>query len=200
MARIKSALELALERTDSIKGDKAGIEQFEAKRTGKRLVNEYLDASASTPKQLEEAIKKAPKEQRHSMKEGMFEILLARINPPVTKDDEKCIEAVGKGLQAIMPDAHLSAMYKQLREVLSRYLDEIAHYDEAIRQQYAPTLKRKEEELARRTGQQIKLDPFQDPEFVVFYNQNMDALKANYQAAVDQVRAEASRVWAEVPV
>jgi hypothetical protein len=79
--------------------------------------------------------------------------------------------------------------------VLSQYLNEVTHYDQAIRQQYAPKLRQKEEELSRRVGREVRLDPFQDPEFVAFYNQNLNALKANYQTAVDQVREEASRLF-----
>jgi hypothetical protein len=36
------------------------------------------------------------------------------------------------------------------------------------------------------------LDPFQDPEFVAFYTQHINALKQNYQGVVDQVREEAA--------
>jgi hypothetical protein len=44
-------------------------------------------------------------------------------------------------------------------------------------------------------GRQVKLDPFQDPEFVAFFNQHMNSLKANYQTVVDQVREEALRMF-----
>jgi hypothetical protein len=81
--------------------------------------------------------------------------------------------------------------------VLARYLDESAQYEEAIRRQYEPKLRQKEEELARRYGRAVQLDPLQDPEFVAFYNQNMNALKGQYQTAVDQVREEALRIFEE---
>jgi hypothetical protein len=35
----------------------------------------------------------------------------------------------------------------------------------------------------------------QDPEFTAFYNQNMNALKGNYQTAIDEVSAEARRIF-----
>ena len=43
MGKIKSALELALERTESIKGDRSSIDQFEAKQRGKKLANAFLE-------------------------------------------------------------------------------------------------------------------------------------------------------------
>jgi hypothetical protein len=196
MGRIKSALEVALERTESVKSDKDSINKFEARQQGKKLANEFLEDNSHG---LEEVIKKAPKEQRESLKQGIFDVLLAQIILPVTKEDETRIQAVGKGLQAIISDSRFPGLYKQFIQLLSRYLDEAAQYGEAIRQQYEPKLRQKEEELSRRYGRQVQMDPLQDPEFVTFYNQNMNALKGNYQAAVDQVREEAQRCFGITP-
>jgi hypothetical protein len=194
MGKIKSALEIALERTESVKSDKGSIDQFEARRQGKKIANEFLEDPSRS---LEEAIKKAPKEQRESLKQGIFEVLLSQITLPLTRDDEKRVQAVGKGLGAVISNGRFSAQYKQFTQILSRYLDEADQYDKAIRRQYEPKLRAKEEELSRRYGRQVQLDPFQDPEFVAFYNQNMNALKGNYQVAVDQIREEAGRCFGD---
>jgi hypothetical protein len=188
MGRIKSALEIALERTESVSGDKASIDKFEAKQKGKKIANEFLEGTFGS---LEEGIKQFPKDQQEALKQGIFDVLISQITLPAVKEDEKRIAAVGKGLQTVLNNSRFNSLYKQLTEALSRYLDEAAQYDEAIRRQYAPKLRQKEEELARRLGRQVQLDPFQDPEFVAFYNQNMSALKDNYQAAVDEVREQA---------
>jgi uncharacterized protein YktA (UPF0223 family) len=192
MGRIKTALEIALERTETVKGDKDSIDQFEAKRQGKKIANEFLEDPSRS---LEDAIKKAPKEQRESLKQGIFEVLLSQITLPLTKDDEKRIQTVGRGLGAVISNGRFSGQYKQFTQILSRYLDEADQYEKAIRRQYEPKLRQKEEELARRYGRQVRLDPFQDPEFVAFFNQNMNALKENYQGAVDQIREEARRCF-----
>ncbi|AEF80833.1 DUF6657 family protein [Leadbettera azotonutricia] len=192
MGRIKSALEIALEKTESVKSDKGSISQFEAKQKGKRLGNSFLSGEV---KSLEDEFKKAPKDEQASLKQGAFEVLLAQLTLPASEEDLPRIETVGKGLEAVLKDNKFSAFFKQLSQALKQFLDETAQYEEAIKRQYAPKLKQKEEELSRRMGRQIQLDPFQDPEFVAFYNQNMNQLKANYQAAVDQVREEASRLF-----
>jgi hypothetical protein len=192
MGRIKTALEIALERTESVKGDRDSIGQFEAKQQGKKIANEFLgDPSRS----LEESIKKAPKEQRESLKQGIFEVLFSQITLPLTRDDEKRIQTVGKGLGAVIADGRFSSRYRQFTQVLSRYLDETEQYEKAILRQYEPKLRQKEEELARRYGRQVRIDPFQDPEFTAFYNQNMNALKENYQGVIDQIREEARRCF-----
>ncbi|MDR1986344.1 MAG: hypothetical protein LBP88_05150 [Treponema sp.] len=188
MGRIKSALEIALERTESVKSDRAGIENFEARQQGKRLANEFLE---DPTKSLEEALKKASKEARESLKQGIFDVLFAQINLPASRDDEKRLDLVGKGLQVIIGDSRFSSLYKQFTQIISRYLNEAAQYEEAIKRQYAPKLRKKEEDFARRTGRQVQLDPFQDPEFIAFYHQHLNALKENYQAPVQQIQEQA---------
>lgn len=194
MGRIKTALEIALERTESVKTDKASIGQFEARQQGKKLANAWLADSSGS---LEGELKKYPQDQLGSMKQGMFDVLVPQIALPAASEDLPRIEAAGKGLCLLMNDGNFAAMYKQFMQVLSQYLDEAAQYDQMIRQQYAPKLRQKEEELSRRLGREIHIDPFQDPEFASFYNKNLSALKENYQTAADQVREEAARVWEE---
>ncbi|MDR2070257.1 MAG: hypothetical protein LBP81_02420 [Treponema sp.] len=186
MGRIKSALEIALERTESVKSDKTGIEQFETRQQGKRLANEFLAGSAS----LEDRIKKCPKDQQAALKQGIFDVLNAQITLPSVREDIKRLETIGKGLQTIIGDLRFASLYKQFTQAMVQYLDDAAKYEEAIKRQYAPKLRQKEEDLARRIGRQVRLDPFQDPEFVAFYNQNMAALKSNYQSMADQIREQ----------
>jgi hypothetical protein len=193
MGRIKSALEIALERTGSVKSDKASIEQYDAKQRGKKLANEFL---GNPDMRLEDEFKKTAKDHLASLKQGLFDVLVSQINLPSTPEDAKRIEAAGKGLQAVINNSRFTALYKQLVQAVSQYLDQAAQYEEAIKRQYAPKLRQKEEELSRRMGREVRLDPFQDPEFIAFFNQNINALRGNYEAALDQVREEAVRLFA----
>ncbi|MDR0708466.1 MAG: hypothetical protein LBF77_00185 [Spirochaetaceae bacterium] len=192
MGRIKSALEIALEKTEAVRSDKDSISQFETRQRGKKLANEFLEEPG---KSLEAEIKKAPQEEQNSLRQGMFDVLLTQITLPLTPEDQKRIETAGRGLAAVIGGSRFGALLKQFSQVLNQYLEETAQYQEAIKRQYAPKLRQKEEELSRRLGRAVQIDPFQDPEFVAFYNQNMSQLKANYQAAADQVREEAVRLF-----
>jgi hypothetical protein len=195
MGRIKSALEIALERTETVKTDKGSIDQYESRQRGKRLANAVLE----NPEEfnLEGELKKTPTEQLQALKQGIFDILISQIALPLVKEDEKRIAAAGKGLQVIINDPHFAAMYKHFLQAIGQYLDEAVNYSEALQRQYAPKLRKKEEEMSRRYGRQVKVDPLQDPEFIAFYNQNINALKDNYQALVDQIREQAQQLWKE---
>jgi hypothetical protein len=192
MGKIKSALEIALEKTESVKSDKGSIGQFEAKQNGKKLANQFLEGGL---KSLEEEIKKSPSAEKESLKQGIFDVLISQIALPLVKDDIKRIEAAGHGLCAVIEGKRFAEVSKQFVQIMNQFFEEAAHFEEAIKKQYAPKLRQKEEELSRRMGRSIKLDPFQDPEFAAFFNQNMTALKANYQSAVDQVREEAQKLF-----
>jgi hypothetical protein len=191
MGRIKSALEIAMERTESVQGDKSSIDQYEARQKGKKLANAFLEGGKS----LEEELKKAG-DQRENLKQGIFDVLISQVVLPGSKEDEKRIEAVGRGLQTLIDGNRFASMYKQFLQLVSRYLDDISRYEDAILRQYEPKIRAREDELSRRLGRQVKIDPFQDPEFAAFYNQNMNALREKYQAAVDETRAETMRLFA----
>ena len=192
MGKIKSALEIALEKTESVKGNRDNIDQFEFKQKGKKLANVFLGGAVQS---LEEEIKKLSADEQASLKQGIFDVLITQISLPMVKDDLKRIEKAGQGLNTIIGNKRFGEIVKQLSQVLSQFLSEAANYEEAVKKQYAPKLRQKEEELSRRLGRNVKIDPFQDPEFAAFYNQNMNILKENYQAAIDQVKEEAVRLF-----
>ena len=193
MGVIKTALEIALEKTETVKSDKASIDQFEAKQRGKKIANKFLDTGVD----LADEIRKTKDEQRDSLKQGIFDVLLSQLALPAGKDGETKMNVLGKGLQAVIDNSRFSAMYKQLLQLFSRYLQETAQYEQAIRQQYAPRLRQKEEELSHRLGKEIHIDPFQDPEFIAFYNQHMNALKGNYEPILEQAKEEARQLFNE---
>jgi hypothetical protein len=194
MGTIKTALEIAMERTENVKGDKSSINQFEARQRGKKLANSFIAGEID----LAAEIKKTDAAQRESLKLGVFDVLVSQIALPAGKEDEKKIDAVGKGLQIVIDNSRFSVMYKQLKELFARYLQEAGHYEQAIRQQYAPKLRHKEEELSRRLGREVRIDPFQDPEFTSFYNQHMNALKGNYEGLIEQAKEDTRSMFEKV--
>ena len=186
MGVIKTALEIALEKTDEIKSDKSSIDQFEAKQKGKKLANSFLEGDVDLAGEL----KKTPESQKNSLKQGVFDVLLSQIVLPDRKKNENRIELIGKGLDIIINNKQFTALYQQMEKVFVQYLQEAAQYEQLIRQQYAPKLRQKEEELSRRLGREVHIDPFQDPEFIAFYNQHMNTLKGNYEGVITQVKEE----------
>ena len=199
MGVIKTALEIALEKTESVKSDKTSIELFETRQRGKKLAGCYLSQAESV--NLEQEIKNAPDSQKESLKQGIFDILVSKIALPSAgssgKEDEKLIEAIGNGLKTVIDNKQFLILYKQLIQVFSQYLQEASNYEQAIHQQYAPKLRQKEEELSRRFGREVRIDPMQDPEFAAVLNQHMNALKGNYEGIIDEAKKQIRLMFSE---
>ncbi|MCL2764186.1 MAG: hypothetical protein FWD40_02745 [Treponema sp.] len=194
MGIIKTALEIALEKTETVKSDKSSIEQFEAKQKGKKLANAYI---AGESVNLADELKRAAFSEKESLKQGIFDVLVTQITLPAKKEDMGKVEKLGKGLSVVIKNKEFSAMYEQLTQILSQYLQEASHYEQMVQKQYAPKLRQKEEELSRRLQREVRIDPFQDPEFIAYFNQHMNALKGNYEPVVEQAREEAKRMFCE---
>jgi len=192
MAQIKTAVELALERTQGLKSDRAGIEAQEARRTGRVLGARFLEDPSQTD--LKKELSKLPKSQEKAAREGAVEALLARIQLPRDKDSLPPLQAVAAGLGALSPglgaDKRALAIAKDLQAFMERYLEDASQMEEGLARQYAPKLRQKEQEMSRRTGQDVRIDPRRDPEFLALLSRGMGQLKGQYQEALDRAKED----------
>lgn len=194
MAMIKSALEIALERTKDLKADPAALAANEAKLEGKRLAGEYL----ANPSEVDfaAAFAKVPKDRRDMVRSGAFDVFMSRIQLPVTSfgNPEEDLAPLSQGLRTLnatpFGEKKIQTIFEQLGGFLKQYLDDAKRVEEAIRKQYAPRLKQKEQEMSARMGRQVRIDPMNDPEFAAFYKQNVGQMRAQYQEALDNAKAD----------
>jgi soluble cytochrome b562 len=165
MAAIKTALELAMERTANVKGDAASIGSYGARQRGKKAANDYLTGGEGT-KKLSAALKDCPKDEREAFRQGIFDLLITQLDLPAAKEDEGRIQAAAAGLEILIDKKEFNQVVGQFAQIIQRYSSEVQRYDAGLRQQYEPQLRQKEEALSAQLGQPIKLDPFSDPQFV----------------------------------
>jgi len=116
MGVIKTALEIALEKTETLKSDKNGIDLFESKQRGKKTANAFLAGKVN----LDEEIKNTAEGQRESLKQGIFDVLLSQIALPADKNDEKKLETVGKGLGIVINNSRFSILFRQLTDFFAK--------------------------------------------------------------------------------
>jgi hypothetical protein len=203
MALIKSALELALERTKNIDVDEAAIESNRIKTEGRKAGGNFL--SNPTETDLNILVKAVVVEHREVFRRAIFEVLLGQIQLPTGIFDPEKISVIGSGLgdlASLAPGKNLlsggtsekkvTALVQQISTFISKYLEEVKRVEQAIRTQWAPKLKEKERQLAARMGQDVRLDPMSDPEFSAFYKQNFEALRSNYMQALEGAKKDLS--------
>lgn len=186
MGEIKSALELALERTKDIKGDPEALARHEAKLEGKKLlarINEEPELN------VRKAIKEFPKEKRDWVREGLFELLLTSINLPTDESDLQRLGPIESGLKGVIDDEeNVSYLMEQVRNLFKQYLDNRQQIIESLRTQYQGRVQEREQQMAQQYGRQMKLDVSSDPEYQKAVQQHLGQLKSQYEQVVTQVR------------
>ena len=188
MSEIKSALELALERTADVKSDKSRIEAHEAKKLGMKLAGRLMeDAKINVKGELG----KLDRDRRKAAREGLISVLMAQLSLPTQESDLERLRAAATGFMAVGRDtAMVESVMGQVEQLLQQYLEHKNQLVESLRKQFEPRLRQQEEEIARQTGQRIKLDPASSPEFAKVLSQNLQRLQAQYNQVIDQAREQ----------
>lgn len=191
MGQIKTALELALERTSGLKADHEGAKQSEVKKAGRALAGAFFDSGD------EAAFKKGlgafPKEDRASAREGATEVALSFLQLPRDKASLPPTDKIAQALAVISGgsgEKQARGLLDQVTAFLGRYFQDLEQLEKALTQQFGPKLRQKEQELARRTGQNVRIDPRRDPEFQAYFAKNLAQLKGQYQDALDKAKED----------
>jgi len=206
MAMIKSALELALERTKDMVVDEVALEERSLKQEGKKAAGRFLDDPETVD--LAAILASYAKEKRKSVREGMFETFSAQLQLPTNEASIATVPLIAKGFAVLaaapsgngilgnvggaVAEKRVAALFQQLEGFFKQYLDDMKNVEQAIRKQWAPKLREKERQLAARMGQDVRIDPMSDPEFSAFYKQNVSAVRSQYLAALDKAKADLS--------
>lgn len=200
MAKIRSALEIALERSESIEADPEKYRLDGLVKQGKRIVGTYLfDPEPSLEqftREFGELTAPLKQEQQKAVLKEVVDTLLANIALPA---DDLFVQQLGRvkaALESLIPTGNtetteaLRDMFIQIDGFFQQYLDTRSQLTDRVRQQYEPQLRRREEQLSRQYGQQVQLRPEQDPEFLKLLDKNMQHLESQYQEALRQVKEE----------
>ncbi len=186
MSQIKSALEIALERTADIKSNASVGKKRELNNCGKKIASDFLSDNDLT------AFKKAFGGYKHEEKdlvlEGALKLFMARIQLPADETEKQKVMLIGKGLEMLLPHKNMAALFQSVDQVFSRYLEAQQQVEAALTQQFMPKLRQKQQQLEKQLGQQIELSPSQDPEFAQALSRNLDALKEQYLPSVDEIK------------
>jgi hypothetical protein len=191
MALIKSALELALENTAGIEGDREAIKRKEIQEKGRKIASKFLFDPEGKGEELAKALKEQKKEERPQIEDAALTVFLSNISLPRTDVDEDLLEKIGEGLSIVTGEKkRISTIVKQLGQFLSQYIQNRDKIVEELKKQFAPQLEAKEKALSRQYGRAVHLEPEQDPEFMQHLNHNLGRLEQQYQQALDQAKKE----------
>ncbi len=187
---IKSALEIALERTKGIEVDKKRLAAHDKTEEGKRLSGKFLAGDLSA-KELAAELSAAKGEEAAWLREGCFSVLAANLTLPQDDSYKERLERVQEGLAAVTGQKkQVNYLFEQVVQFFEQYLENQEQLIQALEKQFAPRLRQREQEMERQFGQRVSLNPAQDPEFAKMLKQHMGKLEAQYSDALKQAKEQ----------
>lgn len=186
MGRIKSAWEIALERTEDIHADPEKIRHDSLIKEGRQLAGSYLTDRDKTVEDIQLKLSSYDEGQLQIIKQGMAMTLLFNMTLPLDDGYKDSIQKLRQLADLIDPQA--GPLLEQLEGFFGQYLETQEHLVDRMKQQFQPMLEQKQAQLRQQYGPDFVLRPEQDPEFVKLLQQNLQQLTAQYQQVLDQAK------------
>ena len=187
MGRIKSAWEIALERTNDIVVDKARIQEKEDIESIRRSAGRYLTGDIDIAKLQEQLLDK----DRALLRKALSETVMQSLSLPQEKVEDDRYEKLGN-LVAIASgnDAGIMDLYSQITGLLKQYPVHREQLISKLKEQFQPMLEQKQEKMRQQYGQSIQLSLETDKEFLQIAKQNLDRLIAQYEDTLKGAKEE----------
>jgi plasmid replication initiation protein len=188
MSKIKSALELAMEKTEGIQVDQAELSRKRLEKAGREIYVSLQNAEApKRPDLLKQRLEGYEDHEKKALRQSILEgtlsqISLARATYP---------EALDPGTQDILGllfAMDISPITSQLGEMFTAYKGEIENLQSQLRSQMASRMGPKLKALAEQTGQSPESLVEQDPEYQRAFSHHLGQLKDHYQNSLSQLK------------
>jgi len=191
MGFIKSALELAMEKTEGLQVDKEELRRKELFNQGRVAAAKALDEGADTfDAALASQKKTLDAKEYATFADGAADNLLSRI---LLASDAVAAATLNKTAELIdrLTAGKAGQHLQQMSGLLQQYGTEVGQLKQAIGQQLGPQL--------RQRAQQSGANPAtynmeKDPAYLKVLAENLEPLRAEYQQALDQLKAEVRKL------
>lgn len=189
MGKIKSAWEIALEKTEGITIDKEKMRYQSDVEKARKAAGSYMLADKADDEAFINNLKDIdPK----AVKEGLLMTADANISLPESEEgNEERFRRI-KTIIAIASDnnSNALALTDELIGLLNQYPLHRKDLVEKMKAQYKPILDEKSEKLSKQYGQDIHLTYENDKEFMEAASKNLERLENQYQQTVRNAKAQ----------
>ncbi len=196
MSLLKSAWEIALEKTENIEIDTEKIKRDNLIDEGRRMAGTYLvdlDALFST---LETAFNEKSEEEKLLIKKGLALTIIANIALPQSDDYQVRVEKMQRIASLIESEESESIeLLGQIGTFMGKYLDSRDNLLERARTQYKPLFEQKRQQMEAQYGRSSYSSMEQDPEFIQFLQKNYNQLSNQFQQTLDNAKSQLKEVW-----
>ena len=196
MSLLKSAWEIALEKTDSIKPDPEKTRIEALRTTGRKLAGVLFASDDPEDTSVEKSYAEYSTEEQKYLREGIATTIIMNIALP---QQNEIGPRLGKLEQLVKlvddSESTASQVFEQLKRFLEQYITARERLVERAKQQYLPIFQEKQERLAQKYGKGVELSMEQDSEFIQMLQNGYSQLNGQYQQALDHGKEQLKEIW-----
>ncbi len=185
MSRIRSAMEIALEKTESVESNPEKIQEEAMTKEGQRLISKHLFEKAVSMDELKEALDKHSGNERRYLISGMAQAVISNISLPQDETYSQRLDEIKEIVMSLTEDNEAAEHFAQLDQFFQQFLQQLQQLRSSLEQQFAPRLRQKQQQLAQQYGSMVELTPDQDPEFIETFNKHRQQMEEQYQGPLD---------------
>ncbi|MBU0485455.1 MAG: hypothetical protein KKB30_13200 [Proteobacteria bacterium] len=187
MAEIRSTMDMVMERAARMGGDAGSdLEAEEKIKAGMRAGAGYLRSEVAD---LAKFVSSQAESDRSSLVKGITQALLRNIALPRESDQQSVAETAMNGLvQVGQGSGELLAVFGDMKKVLDQYLQHRQQLRQQLEDGFAQQMGQMQDNVAKQTGMNMKLDPSQHPKFQEEWHRLQAELNDHYGKALDQYK------------
>lgn len=188
MSKIRSALEIALEKTESVESNPERIEEEKYTQEGQRLISKHLFEKAYSLDDIQKKIASAQGSRKSYLLTGIANALVSNISLPQNDLYVESLGSIKEAIESLTPCDDVKEQFAELDRFFQQYLEQTEQLQKSLEQQYAPKLRQKQQQLAKQFGAMVELTPEQDPEFIDLLSKHRQQLDDQYQQVLDNFK------------
>lgn len=187
MGRIKSAWEIALERTDDIEIDVDRIRKNETYEKIRKIAGAYLLAETAENDSLAEKFSDFSDDD---LREALTQTVMNKLTLPSDEVKDDRYERVAFILTQIARNESTMELFGQIANFLMQYPIHKKQLIEQMKAQFEPILREKEAKMKEQYGESFHVSLEQDKEFLEILKKNLERLDEQYNATLQDAREQ----------
>lgn len=185
MGKIKSALEIAMEKTENIAIDENKIRINEENDRIRRIAGEYL----AKEERDDDLLKGLEDYDDETLKRALRNLMLSSLTLPTYEVVDDRYERLEEIMKRIMKDdKEATELYERIVNFLKQYPLHRKQLVEALKKQLEPMLEQKSEEMSQKLGRAVKLTIEDDKETLEIIEQNLEHLEKQYNENLENAK------------
>ena len=196
MALLKSAWEIALEKTESITADPEKNRIDTLRTEGRKLAGAYLTSDDPEDTTFDKTYRASKEDDRIHLRQGIASTILMNIALPQSEEYASRFEKI-LHMATVIDEKESSSLHllEQINQFFSQYLTTKDKLVERVKQQFQQVFDQKQEMLTQKYGKGVEMAMERDPEFIQLLQKHYSQLTNQYQSVLDQARDQLRSEW-----